>query len=495
MMRNFKISFILLLLLAIAGCDDGKQTFNENVTINPTEVFGTVGGFVMDATTDAPLEGVNITVISGSTTLTAVSGADGIFSVQNVPATGSVVVLMDADGYASARQIIPFEMGTGNTPFVNPVATASPAWLVPLTGSFTVRVIDDDGRPIPSHSLMLKAGPSQIWLTDDNYINSSGQVTTYANTNALGIAMFENLPDSGSMVSNSWIEISVPDYDQDGDGYPDYSGATYSYDLRNDSSATQLIRLSRINNSALTIYDSTMPYFTNTVVIPGTYGGGERIYLNFNREVSEDTIEVELYGAEIGSPSSIITPTVQGTLVYFDLPESIVLNEKYFLRVYATTQDFYYQYEKTVPVFTHPDGTLTVSLVKEDPINPASPIIATFSQYIGNGSPGYQTWSGLDGFVYFNADINSSSITGDSASEWGYYTTDVPMTIDEEGAYWLPSVTPGQTNYSKTFRFTVPYSINPGTAVYFTFDQVSTSNYRLKTADGMSLDQIQGIMP
>ncbi|PKN21378.1 MAG: hypothetical protein CVU65_16960, partial [Deltaproteobacteria bacterium HGW-Deltaproteobacteria-22] len=69
-MKLFSLFIPLMMVLAFA-CDDGKRTFSETVTVTPVDPLGTVGGVVFDASTDAPLAGVTVTVISGGYTFNA----------------------------------------------------------------------------------------------------------------------------------------------------------------------------------------------------------------------------------------------------------------------------------------------------------------------------------------------------------------------------------------------------------------------------------------
>ncbi|MBN2723191.1 MAG: carboxypeptidase regulatory-like domain-containing protein [Deltaproteobacteria bacterium] len=498
-MRNVRIGILLALLLGLfSACDDGKQTFDENITVNPVEIIGTVGGVIFDASTDAPLAGVEVTVISGGNVFTVTTDETGIYSIADVPATGNIVVLYDAENYYSARQVVSFSESESDTPYASPTATVPPTWLVNSTGVLRLRVIDDDGRPVEGIPVQVNADP--VFVTIDQWGNfyGQGQTTDSQNTNTLGIVQFDELPATNQIYSDNAVTVNISEYDSDGDGYPDFNGTTVSYNLRTNSETIKVIKLSRVYSGSLSISDSTMPYFTGSTIFPGTYGPGDTVYINFSREVSEDTIEVELMEKTQGGASWLIEPTVQGSLIYFDLPEDIEFNEKYYLRVYATTPDSMYFVERSVAVFTPVDGDLSVSLVEENSIDPASPIIVTFNHHIGNGIPGLNTYTGSDGIVYFDVDLDTSGQTGDSSNENDYYNSTVVLETQEDYPFWLPGYYPAaSTNFSTTFKFSVPgtITINPGVTVWFRFDITSSANYKVRTPDGYTVLAISAIMP
>ena len=91
-MKRLTFCAILLALLAMAGC--------EPVTY---EVFATVSGTVVDATTMEPIEGVSVQLSPSSKNM--VTGADGRFEFAEVDAV-QYTITVQKSGYSTNRKLV-----------------------------------------------------------------------------------------------------------------------------------------------------------------------------------------------------------------------------------------------------------------------------------------------------------------------------------------------------------------------------------------------------
>ena len=92
MKKRLTFCAILLALVMIVGC--------EPVTY---EVFATVSGRVVDATTMEPIEGVSVQLSPSSKNM--VTGADGRFEFAEVDAVQYMITVMKA-GYSTNRKLV-----------------------------------------------------------------------------------------------------------------------------------------------------------------------------------------------------------------------------------------------------------------------------------------------------------------------------------------------------------------------------------------------------
>ncbi len=493
-MRSFFLAF--LLLVSAFSCDDGKRDFKETVTVTPANPMGMVGGVVFDAGTDAPLSGVAVTLVIGGQTFSATTDENGIFRVENVPATGTIMVMYEAQGFLPARFSAEFPVAPGNVPYENPALTVNPVWMFADSGELQVRLIDPTGTPVGQVPLQLTVPAAFYSMDTAGNVAFRGDVNRVANTNAMGLAQFRNLPQlplAGS-VNFPQARLYVPEVDLDDDGNPEFASTTRTFDLHT-SSGIQVIRLNYYSPGDLTVLSSNNPYFTGTPTVPGTFSSGDTIYLSFNREPDTDTLAVVLREFDPDGTSWPLSPTVNGSMVSFTLPDGLQGGEMYLLTVYAHARDFGNSYTRTVPVFIRSTEAPTLNMTRENPMVPNSPVIVTFNQWVGTGSRWFASLNGTNGVVYFTFDLNSSGIIGDDLSEYGYSSTNVSLDSMEESPTWVPSYTIVRTGFSKRWRFQPPAATIAGTAVQFTFPFVSDASYLFRDPSGEPLSSMTGNLP
>ncbi|MBU1244074.1 carboxypeptidase-like regulatory domain-containing protein [Myxococcota bacterium] len=495
-MKLFSLFIPLMMVLAFA-CDDGKRTFSETVTVTPVDPLGTVGGVVFDASTDAPLAGVTVTVISGGYTFNATTDDAGIFQLTDIPATGGVFVMYSLDGFLPARIQTNFPVAPGNVPYENPSITCEPIWMFGNTGTFQVRLLDPTGVPISQVPLQLVVPAAYYSVDQWGNVYFRGDVNRVANTNAMGLAQFRDIPELPMAGSINFpnVRIYVPEIDLDGDGNPEFASTTRNFDLHTTGDTIQVIRLSAFVPGDLSVSASNNSYFTATPTVPGQFSSGDSIYVLFNREPDADSLSVVLREFAQDGASWPLSPTLTGNQISFTLPDGLVGGEMYLLTVYANTEDFGNTYTRTVPVFITPTEALTVSMARENPMVINSPVIVTFNQWVGTGSQFYTWLTGNDGVIYFVYDLNSSGIIGDDFSEYGYTSTNVGLESLEVTPTWVPGLAVGRTGFSKRWRFSPPAAAVAGTSVQFTFPFVMSSAYLFHTPAGDTIAPMTGSLP
>jgi hypothetical protein len=186
---------------------------------------GVVGGLVLSASDQSPVAGATVTLVSGGTTSTATTGMDGAFSFAGVP-FGTFIVEVSANGTLSAVM-------TGVVLAAAPTATLGPIGLVPNTGTFAVRVVDEQGAAAP--------GIKVTGTTDVRWVSfaggdpsAQGSVTVTATSDASGLVKFTGLPDLtalGTFVGGV-LTVAVPPVKIMGTETYDFLGVTLTYNLR-----------------------------------------------------------------------------------------------------------------------------------------------------------------------------------------------------------------------------------------------------------------------
>jgi hypothetical protein len=86
---------------------------------------GSVGGQVLSAVDDRPLAGALVRVVSGDFNATATTDGSGFFSVSDVPASGTVMIHVEANGMLTADTTATFTPEAGDFPMSNATLTVA----------------------------------------------------------------------------------------------------------------------------------------------------------------------------------------------------------------------------------------------------------------------------------------------------------------------------------------------------------------------------------
>src|SRR5262245_58155131 len=135
-----RIAPVLLIAAAAGGCK------NSSLGGDMSSQQGTVAGLLLEAGSERPLADAIIRVVSGGETRMAYSDADGIFRVSGVP-SGAFVIQFENEGYVPFYFNATLPGSVGDRAIAQPQVTLGPLGMVPSRGSFTVRVVGDEGQP------------------------------------------------------------------------------------------------------------------------------------------------------------------------------------------------------------------------------------------------------------------------------------------------------------------------------------------------------------
>jgi len=361
-------------LVALCACGDTVSVGNDNPT-------GTVSGLLLTAGTEAPLSGATVRVLAGGTDLTATSDASGVFKIEKVPA-GSFVISFSATGYQTVTLNDTLGGAVGNFPVKNPTKTIGPLGLLPNDGTFTVRVVNDQGAP----AAMIAASAHvnvRYFNYEGGYASPAGDYVVTATSDANGNLNFTGLPNAAALrgISNNTyyystisVEISPTKVMGTGGEYYNFLGIRQSFDLGflggqnglNGSVAT--IALSG-PATALSPLDASISYIVgpSNPPVPTTTPPAGPITVSFNQALDPNSVRVFLTnedGARQGVPD--LNATVNLNVLTLTPAMGLTPGARYNLnlRVVAAGQpelNVSKEYTKVVPVFTTP--TTPVSIV------------------------------------------------------------------------------------------------------------------------------------
>ena len=432
--RMERIASMFALLLA-TGCSSDTQNLNEKVSVENANPTGSVGGVVYDGLTQNPISSdaaeVHVTILAGGQKLTATADEDGFFSISDVPASGPVQVLIEADGYLSAHMSAEFVNEAGEFPVDNASISLGPIGLIPATGHFTLHLYNDSGAPVAEAPLVLST--RLRWLLWDNgQPRSQGTVTTApVTTGADGSVRFDGLPDYwtlGSAVDDTLV-LTVPPLDYDGDGVFDFPGNEYTFTALHTNGPDQTLVLSSGYPQSLRILSSNVPALetSSALTVPSVIAPDATIRVVFSLPIDEATLLVRVVD-EQGENSIETDTTVSGRTLGISFPTPLPTGSGFHLQIHATSSvtnhpvsgNFY------APLFTASTEPPRVTDLDVDPdadpslVNPT--LLVYFNQPVGPGNPSRITYTGSSCVVWFNYDTNGTGQIGDVAPEVGYST-------------------------------------------------------------------------
>lgn len=158
----------LSLALLLAGCGggggggDNSQTGNGTGASQPT---GTIAGIIINSDTGAPISGA----IVKSGTSTATTGADGSFSLSNVPAGTRTVFSVNAAGFAESYEVANVTAGA---------TVNAQAQLLPVEFTQTI-------NPSVANTVAVPGSSAQVSLPAGGLVGSNGATATGSATVAL----------------------------------------------------------------------------------------------------------------------------------------------------------------------------------------------------------------------------------------------------------------------------------------------------------------------
>jgi hypothetical protein len=497
MQGKLKLAVLVLAAwgVALGACDDGKQELDENLRVDNTTPTGAVGGVVYDAVTEGPIAGgAEVTVIAGGyEPMVTTTDSAGYFLVEEVPASGNIVVLIKANGYYSINLNGRLENNAGDFPVENAILSLGPVGLVPANGSLPLRLMSENGAPIPNVAL---TATTQVRYMDysSGTPMAAGKVTLSATADGQGRVTLSGLPDYAGLGSivNDLITLSFPPIDQDGDGIYEYPGGDRNVYASNTQAPERVIVLDTFYNANLYVVSSTIQALEGgSSNVTTTIEPNGPIHVLFSLPIEESSLYVRVKD-EFGQNTNETNTSVDGGLLTIDFPQPLESGAEYNLQIHAVSSvtDQYVDADLFAPFFTVPNEALQLLNMVRDP--DTDEIVLYFNQPIGTGNAGWnQNFYGEDRCVlWFGVELEGGDPNGLDAGEWGHPSCNLgaayKLYADEEvpdmpGAY--PS------GFTTRWRF-LPPNVSGGTAAptgtpfYITFADVGNVNYLVTTPGG-----------
>lgn len=183
----------LLLPLLVVGCGPSEEEPPPVISqIAPVSPTGSLSGFVYDALSGAPLEGVEVVVRAAKKAHETRTDADGAYVLEGVPASDEIAVRYRVDGYFDAWDTVRIPSSAGNLAQDNGVGFSGPIGLLPTpdANAFVPEVIvRADGVAV---SATVTAHLEVAWLDDGD---ARGSLFADVHTQGPGRFLLSGLPD------------------------------------------------------------------------------------------------------------------------------------------------------------------------------------------------------------------------------------------------------------------------------------------------------------
>jgi hypothetical protein len=417
----------LFFLLAFWGCGDN----NSSVSVGNSNPLGTVGGVVLEGATEMPVAGAMVKIVAGGKVVTATSDSDGIFSAANVP-SGNFIATIGSTGYLTASINGTLGGAVGNFPVKDPITTLGPIGLVKNDGTFSVKIVDDQGTPVANVAVV--ARPQVRWINFSNgRAEAMGDYAVSATSDANGIATFMGLPDYTSLgalfVDN--LPIDVPPMQVMGSmTVYSFLGGSFSFQVNhlanNDVIDIPIIRLAS-QSTPLIVLNSNIdilrgmqanqngtpvaPSYTVVSVIP-YIGMNAKITVEFNQVINKSSVRAQLYN-EDGTTANVMMMTAPNDNVLTITPASaLTAGTRYNLTLHVDAAELTGQtfasreLDTTIPLFVEPAAGASVKVSLMSPPKSLSgpspqPFTFQFTEPVGVGF-GSQYQGGVSCIVFYD---------------------------------------------------------------------------------------------
>jgi hypothetical protein len=366
--------------------------------------LGTVSGSLVDAATEMPISGATVSLLSGATTVTAMADAMGHYTLAKVPA-GTFFMTVSQMGYQTALVNDALNGAVGNFPVANPMHTERQLGLIPNSGSFAVKLVDDTGNPVPMVKVSAKTNVREIFY-EGGAPQPDGSYQVAATTAMDGTATFMGLPNYTALTGlvDDSVTVTVPPIQTM--GQYTFLGLTVTYHVNSLASPIQIIGI--VGPSApLQVIDSNIDYlkgkagsnppsstpFTSPVGSQIPIGGP--ISISFNQAIQSSSLQAVLLDKTGAAVPVTMTPTVSLNLLTLTPAQKLVPAQRYnlSLHVVAAAQPgpgsghAQAEFDATAPIFTAPNqGTaVTITSAKLVTSGATTSVNVTFSEPVGFG--------------------------------------------------------------------------------------------------------------
>ena len=486
---------------ALSGCSCGDTLDVDNVSPE-----GTVGGIIVDAVSRAGLADASVTLMAGGEIFDAVlTSATGAFSFENVPAGDVLITVAPPEGTSYSGTWIRAELSNaaGEFPTGNATLVVGPIGLVALDQSFSVRVLDEHGKPVSQYALALEHFVEYIDFST-GVPTQMGSVLVQATTDTGGYATFTRLPNfftlSGTVLDT--VVVYLPPLDVDANGIFEYAGGDRLFELRALANPTPDIVLDSGYDTNLYVRNSTIAQLAGTggtAPTPAVIAINDVIHVAFNLPI-QNNVEI-VVSDEFGVP---ITQTPSLSITGDNLAinfggDPLLPGNEYNIHIHAVaaigerlvTGDF------TAAFFTPGISTdITVATIVRDPVSPFR-VDIEFSEPIGNGSAAGLTLSGGNCVMFFNANLADTAQIN--------YVGDVPGELtnpscNRGGLNFImnepdPIGPAGHSGYTKYWTFNAPVDITttfPVTGVHLFFSYIVTPTSIVERTNGTRVEDFSG---
>jgi hypothetical protein len=357
---HFALAFAL-----IAGCQQSSGS--------QADPLGSVGGLLVDAITQQPLSGATVTVVSGGQSFTAMSGADGAFSVPKVPAGDLIVTIADS-GYLTATLTTTLDGAAGDTLLTNPTATIGPIGLVKSDGTFTLVVVDEDGIPAPNVAVTARTvGAQYVDYSSGAPVGVGGMGVT-ATSGADGVVQLTGLPSYGALgaILDDQLDVDIAPAMVGADSYQFY-GLSTSYQLDDLATVGTPTIVLAGPHTPLQVIATNLTYLEGSFPVSVTpIGATGPISIAFNQAIDASSINVSFTNDDGSPANNLPMATVHTNLLTLTPASALMMGSRYNLRLHVAAEraahiaDVTAEFDTTVPFFTAIDPAMAVS------VNPTS---------------------------------------------------------------------------------------------------------------------------
>jgi hypothetical protein len=385
----------------VAGCGSGTD---NSISVNNMNPIGTVSGTIVDAATEMPIAGATVSLLSGGTTVTAMTDASGHYTLAKVPA-GTFFMTISQMGYQTALVNDQLNGAVGNFPVADPMHTEQQIGLIPNNGMFTIKLVDDTGAPVPMIKVSAKTSVREIFY-QSGFPQANGSYQVSATTGMDGTATFMGLPAYGSLsgLVDDSVTVTVPPIQMM--GQYTFLGLTVIYHVNSLSSPIQIIDIVGAD-APLQVTDSNIDYLKGkqggnppcctpfTSPVGSQIQPGGPISVSFNQAIQSSSLQAVLLD-KTGAPVPVsVTPVVSLNLLTLTPAQKLVAGARYnlSLHVVAAAQPgpgsghAQAEFDATAPIFTAPPAgaQVTILTAKLATSGTATNVNVTFSEPIGFG--------------------------------------------------------------------------------------------------------------
>ncbi|HUH05505.1 MAG TPA: carboxypeptidase regulatory-like domain-containing protein [Kofleriaceae bacterium] len=487
MMRStIKTGVFAALAMAAFGCGDSLEVKN-------TGPKGSVGGIIVDAVTRAPIEGASLSVLAGATTKGPTeTDAQGIFRFTDVPA-GDVLIIIDGPegaAYTTAWIRAYLDDTAGDFPAHNTI-TLGPIGLVAGTTNFTMRVLDQTGRPVSQYPVTLRHFVEYV-----NFGNvpasGGGEVLVTGTTGTDGRVTFAGMPDFFSMSPsiNDTVLLLLPPL-QDG-GVFEFAGGSQTMSMRNLGDPTPDVILDPAFETQLRVRASTVPALAGsggTNPTATVLAINDVIHVAFNLPIRNNASVVisDERGTPIANQPTMTISDDNLTMSFGNDPLLPGAEYNIFIHAVSAVGDVNVTGDFVAAFFTPAlTDDVTVTNINRDPNNQV--VTIEFSEPVGIGQGQSVVLSGGNCVLFFNAnlaDITGAGLIGDAPNERGNGACDLALFSIEPD----PTGPAGLSGYTRYWQFTAPPpaaggALPAGTRFDILFSRVPNAGFLIERADG-----------